>query len=276
MNLFIGVMFEKFIEAWSKENSKGVKENSMTEKYWDFLTQILKTSPQLASGFKRKIGNRFSKFFNYIATNPRFEYFIFIIIMLNLFIMAMSYEGSTKEYDKILDMINLVFTAIFIAEACIKLIGLGIKHYFYIGWNIFDFFVVCSSILDITLSNVSTGNGSFLKSFQIIRVLRLLRVTRVLRLVKSLKGLANLLSILRWSIGALGNVFILMFLILCIFSIMGCYLYDQIRYKDYQDYFVQLNEYHNFNNFYTSFLFSFRQLTGENWTVVMMEMAKGY
>jgi hypothetical protein len=189
--------------------------------------------------------------------------------------MSMSFENSAEEYQIILDNINLAFTSVFIIEAIIKLLGFGIKGYFFFSWNIFDFFIVCSSILDIVIRYSNSSDITFLKSFQIIRVLRLLRVARVLRLVKSLKGLANLLSILRWSMGALGNVFILLFLMMCIFSIMGCYLYASVRYSDYSNYFNSINKFYNFDNFYYSFLLSFRQMTGEDWPTMMMEMANG-
>ena len=128
---------------------------------------------------------------------------------------------------------------------------------------------------DIIVSNTTGTNSAFLKSFQIIRVLRVLRVTRVLRLVKSLKGLEKLLQTLRWSISALSNILILLLLIFCIFAIMGCYLYESIKYEDYKENFVQINEYYNLNNFYHSFLFCFRQVTGESWPDMMNELANG-
>jgi hypothetical protein len=268
-------MFEKFNEAWDKEKNKGIKDNAAAQRYWDFLTQILDTKPEFEKSFTVTKKSKFQRYFNMIATNRYFDFFIMGIIVMNLVVMAMDFESGPLVYESSLDVINLIFTSIFISEAIIKILGLGFKGYFYYSWNVFDFFVVCSSLVDIVVSQATSGNTNFLKSFQIIRVLRLLRVTRVLRLVKSLKGLAKLLSILRWSIGALGNVFILLFLILCIFSIMGCYLYDGIRYKDYSSYFSQITEFHNFDNFYNSFLLSFRQMTGENWPIMMIEMSFG-
>jgi hypothetical protein len=47
-----------------------------------------------------------------------------------------------------MDMTNLVFTAIFIVEACVKLFAFR-WSYFGTSWNKFDFFVVISSIVDI-------------------------------------------------------------------------------------------------------------------------------
>ena len=62
--------------------------------------------------------------------------------------MAMIYETMSKEYATILESVNYVFTAIFFFEAVLKLIAFG-KSYFKNSWNIFDFFVVVSSLIDI-------------------------------------------------------------------------------------------------------------------------------
>lgn len=274
MNLFVGIMFKKFNEAWTKEKKTGITNNKTAEKYWDYLQQIDRSKPEFAT-FKKPDG-RFRKFlFEKFNNNKYFDNFIMVVIILNMITMAMNYEGSGETFNLFLDDINYVFTGIFIFECGIKLSSNGIKGYFYYGWNQFDFFVVISSIVDICVSRTTGSNQAFLKSFQIIRVLRVLRVTRVLRLIKSLKGLEKLLQTLRWSINALINVFILMFLVFCIFAIMGCYLFDVLKYENYKDKFYYLNESYNFDNFYNSFLLSFRQVTGESWPNIMMEVANG-
>jgi hypothetical protein len=273
MNLFVGIMFQKFNEAWSKEKKTGIANNQEIERYWDFLKQIELSNPDVISFKAPEKGIR--KHFYDVANSKFLDNFIMGVIISNMMTMAMSYDGSTDTYNTVLDYINLIFTSIFILECCVKLIALGPNGYFYHGWNKFDFFVVFSSIVDLIVSNSTSANSSFLKSFQIIRVLRVLRVTRVLRLVKSLKGLERLLQTLKWSINALMNVFILLFLVFCIFAIMGCYLYSDILYQDYRTYFVYYNEYYNFDNFYNAFLFVFRQATGENWPYMMYELAFG-
>ena len=166
-----------------------------------------------------------------------------------------------------------IFTGIFIAECCLKLLAYGPVGYFHVGWNKFDFFVVVASILDLIIANIDGIDAAFLKSFQIIRVLRVLRVTRVLRLVKSLKGLEKLIQTLSWSISALSNVILPMIIIFCIFSILGVYFYDGIDYIKYKDKFYVINEYYNLDNFYNAFLFTFRCATGEKWPNMMMELA---
>jgi len=273
LNLFIGIMFNCFNEAWNREKKKGISNNQAAEKYWDFLKQIEFAKPEFASFKLPEEGLR--RHLYMIATSKYLDNFIMLVIILNMILMAVSFEGSDNNFNGILDTINLIFTTIFISECILKLCANGIRGYFYYGWNQFDFFVVASSVVDIIVSNTTGTNSAFLKSFQIIRVLRVLRVTRVLRLVKSLKGLEKLLQTLRWSISALSNILILLLLIFCIFAIMGCYLYESIKYEDYKENFVQINEYYNLNDFYHSFLFCFRQVTGESWPDMMYELANG-
>ena len=65
--------------------------------------------------------------------------------------MAITYEGSSETVDQFMDITNLIFTAIFIVEAALKIFCFG-ASYFGTSWNKFDFFVVIASILDIALS----------------------------------------------------------------------------------------------------------------------------
>ena len=271
LNLFTGIMFKYFNDAWSKEKKVG-ENDKKAEKYYDFLQQIELADPEYSTYLSPEEGT--IKYYLVMVANSKFlDNFIMIIILLNMIVMAINYDATPSGYQSMLDTLNLIFTSIFIAEAVLKIAALGVFGYFYYGWNRFDFFVVIASIADLVIARIDGIDASFLKSFQIIRVLRVLRVTRVLRLVKSLKSLEKLLQTLRWSLNALANVFILMFLIFCIFAILGCYLYDQITYNKYKDDFVYLNNFYNFDNFYQAFLLCFRCATGEDWPSLMMEIA---
>ena len=113
-----------------------------------------------------------------------------ICITFNILGMAIEYEGSSDEYTYALQMINLSFTLIFLAECIIKLTGMGPKRYFYDDWNKFDFFVVVASMIDLFLEWFSDDAITFLRvGPQLIRVIRVLRVTRLFRLVKKLEGI---------------------------------------------------------------------------------------
>jgi hypothetical protein len=74
-----------------------------------------------------------------------------VCIILNIATMAMVFEAAPDAYLNSLKNINLFFTSVFISEAFLKIFAYGPRGYFYSNWNRFDFFVVCTSILDIAL-----------------------------------------------------------------------------------------------------------------------------
>jgi hypothetical protein len=94
----------------------------------------------------------------HLAGSIYFESFIMICIVLNMVQMAIIYEGASDTYVATLEVVNLVFTGIFVMEAVVKITGLGPSAYFYEAWNKFDFFVVASSLVDIMLEYFS-GSG---------------------------------------------------------------------------------------------------------------------
>ena len=270
LNLFTGIMFRYFNEAYKRE-TKLAEDDKKAPKYYDFLNQITSAESHYVI-WVHPDKNSFRFYIREFADSSFLDNFIMIIIGLNMISMAMMFENNHPKYELGLSIANYIFTGIFIAECCIKLLAYDLS-YFHLGWNKFDFFVVVASILDIIIANIEGIDAAFLKSFQIIRVLRVLRVTRVLRLVKSLKGLEKLIQTLSWSLGALQNVVLLMVIIFCIFSILGVYFYDEIEYKLYKNKFYVINEYYNLDNFYNAFLFTFRCATGEKWPNMMMELA---
>ena len=72
----------------------------------------------------------------------------FIIIMnsINMSIYDYSDRDSLTSYNNVLNILNQIFTFIFLAESIIKILAMGfIMHknsYMRDGWNIVDFFIV--------------------------------------------------------------------------------------------------------------------------------------
>ena len=64
--------------------------------------------------------------------------------------MGMSFETSSTTVNDVLKGVNLVFSAIFLVEAVLKLVAFG-GSYFQNSWNKFDFFVVVTSFGDVAL-----------------------------------------------------------------------------------------------------------------------------
>ena len=96
-----------------------------------------------------------------------------------------------------------------------------------------------------------------------------MRVTRILKLAGKKAGLQAILQTIQFSIPSLMNVVTLLILIFFMFSIMGNFLFWEIRYGDVLD-----GEYKNFGNIYTSFLTVFALATGEDWNKVMFDCSR--
>lgn len=65
--------------------------------------------------------------------------------------MALYHASASLAFLKGLEFSNYIFTAIFLIEAMIKLFCFRLS-YFKTAWNKFDFFVCCSSVLDILMT----------------------------------------------------------------------------------------------------------------------------
>lgn len=57
------------------------------------------------------------------------------IIVCNIVTMGMSYDEAPLKYNEILNYLNMAFTFVFILEAILKLIALGLIGYMRNSWN---------------------------------------------------------------------------------------------------------------------------------------------
>lgn len=268
INLFVGVIFMNFIEATNSTNPyHSIFLTPEQEKWLAFQKMIAAAKTDFTSYLLPT--NKYRKKVYNLINDKYFEVFIMFCIMFNIVTMALTYEGSSAQYDTILENINYFFTAVFILECGLKFVGLGVRAYWYSGWNRFDLFVVLSSIVDILMSTIGTSLFSFLRvGPQLARVLRVMRVSRLLKLVKSLKGIQKLLETLTLALPALMNVGALLILVYFIFSVLGVFLFSDIVSGEIID---DLN---NFSNFNYAMVLLFRCSTGESWWSFMFDTYK--
>uniref|UniRef100_A0A6I8QNY0 Sodium channel protein n=1 Tax=Xenopus tropicalis TaxID=8364 RepID=A0A6I8QNY0_XENTR len=195
-----------------------------------------------------------------IVMDPFVDLAITICIVLNTLFMAMEHYPMTKEFNDVLSIGNLVFTGIFTAEMVFKLIALDPYYYFQEGWNIFDGIIVSLSLMELGLANVEG-----------LSVLRSFRLLRVFKLAKSWPTLNMLIKIIGNSVGALGNLTLVLAIIVFIFAVVGMQLFG----KSYKECVCKIAEncelprWH-MNDFFHSFLIVFRVLCGE-WIETMWD-----
>mmetsp|Transcript_45960 Transcript_45960/g.53019 ORF Transcript_45960/g.53019 Transcript_45960/m.53019 type:complete len:566 (+) Transcript_45960:1-1698(+) len=238
------------------------------QKRWLELQKLVyKSKPNFAqntapSGFIRR---RVYRLVNHTA----FDIIIMVFILLNMFQMALVYEGADPDYIFVLEVINLVFTAVFALEMILKVYALGPRNYWRSGWNRFDFFVVMASGFDIFMTYFGGSSQSALRvGPQLARVIRVLRISRLFRLVKSFEGLQSLIQTMLYSLPALLNVASLLMLIFFIYAVLATYLFYNIKSGEIVD------NYTSFENFGKSLVTLFRVSTGEDWNVIMYDCIK--
>lgn len=66
----------------------------------------------------------------------------------------MTQDRESKEFEKLLENLNLFFFGFFIFELITKLASSGLKQYFKDKFNWFDSSVVLVSAVDVVLQNV--------------------------------------------------------------------------------------------------------------------------
>jgi hypothetical protein len=107
---------------------------------------------------------------------------------------------------------------IFLIECVTKIIGLGFFFYITDKGNMFDFVIVCGSLLGL-MNNILPIN---------ITALRLMRVVRLLRLAKSSRRLQGLLKTLWMSVAKISYVGLLIMLLFFVFTLTGMDLFGTI------------------------------------------------
>ncbi|XP_058411422.1 sodium channel protein type 5 subunit alpha isoform X3 [Diceros bicornis minor] len=196
----------------------------------------------------------------FMVMDPFADLAITMCIVINTLFMALEHYNMTTEFEEMLQVGNLVFTGIFTAEMTFKIIALDPYYYFQQGWNIFDSIIVILSLMELGLSRM--GNLSVLRSF---------RLLRVFKLAKSWPTLNTLIKIIGNSVGALGNLTLVLAIIVFIFAVVGMQLfgknYSELRHRISDS--GLLPRWHMMD-FFHAFLIIFRILCGE-WIETMWD-----
>merc|ERR1719155_135580 len=92
---------------------------------------------------------------------------------------------------------------------------MGCGPYWADGWNVLDGVIVTLSVIEILITILLADTGIN------ISFLRMLRLLRLLRLLKAWPGLYNIVMAFIKAIPQISNLFVLMFLMMSIFALLG-------------------------------------------------------
>ncbi|XP_075701879.1 sodium channel protein type 4 subunit alpha isoform X3 [Rhinoderma darwinii] len=263
---------EKNSKMYLKEPTLEKRAGSSVSVVSEAMIEELEEAQQQCPPWWYKFSNRFliwdccklwvqlKEFLKFVVMDPFVDLGITICIVLNTLFMAMEHYPMTEQFENVLYVGNLVFTGIFAAEMFFKVIALDPYYYFQVGWNIFDSIIVTLSLVELGLANVEG-----------LSVLRSFRLLRVFKLAKSWPTLNMLIKIIGNSVGALGNLTLVLAIIVFIFAVVGMQLFG----KSYKECVCKINSdcvlprWH-MHDFFHSFLIVFRILCGE-WIETMWD-----
>ncbi|CAM4535545.1 unnamed protein product [Caretta caretta] len=209
---------------------------------------------------------RIKKKVTILVMDPFTDLTITFCIVMNTIFMALEHYKMRRNLKFMLDVGNKVFTGIFTAEMVLKIIALDPYYYFQHHWNIFDSLIVTISLIDLSLPTKGKGR----KERGNLLVLRSFKLLRVFKLAKSWTTLNTLIKIIGNSVGAVGNLTLVLVIIVFIFAVVGMQLFG----KSYKEHAYKISKdckprWHTMD-FFHSFLIIFRILCGE-WLETMWD-----
>ncbi|XP_063630082.1 muscle calcium channel subunit alpha-1-like isoform X3 [Cydia splendana] len=267
VNIFVGFV----IVTFQNEGEQEYKNCELDKNQRNCIEFALKAKPIRRYIPKHRIQYKVWWF----VTSQPFEYAIFVLIMINTITLAMKYHNQPLEYSKALDMLNMIFTAVFALEFIFKLAAFRFKNYFGDAWNTFDFIIVLGSIIDIVVSQVNElkNQGSGLTKAHIketsipsINFFRLFRVMRLVKLLSRGEGIRTLLWTFIKSFQALPYVALLILMLFFIYAVVGMQVFGKIAIDDESP----ITRNNHFQTFPQAILVLFRSATGEAWQDIMM------
>ncbi|XP_035244320.1 voltage-dependent L-type calcium channel subunit alpha-1D-like isoform X4 [Anguilla anguilla] len=271
MNIFVGFVIVTFQEQGEKE----YKNCELDKNQRQCVEYALKARPQ-----RRYIPkNPYQYKFWYVVNSTGFEYIMFVLIMLNTVCLAVQHYGQSPLFNYVMDILNMVFTAVFTVEMVLKLIAFKPRHYFTDAWNTFDALIVVGSVVDIAITEVNPTeapqvdeSGNTEDSARIsITFFRLFRVMRLVKLLSRGEGIRTLLWTFIKSFQALPYVALLIAMLFFIYAVIGMQMFGKVAMVDGS----QINRNNNFQTFPQAVLLLFRCATGEAWQDIMLACMPG-
>ncbi|RLN86576.1 hypothetical protein BBJ28_00004388 [Nothophytophthora sp. Chile5] len=257
IQLFIGVVIENFNRM--KETLDGTRLLSSSQREWLLISEVVLNLHPMRK--RRTPRNQLRRFCFRVAQSPSLEMVTMGAIMLNTFMMGLTYFGEEDLYARIIESANVFFTLLFALEAVIKVVGLG-RYYWKESWNIFDFVVVLGSCFGMIYT--WAGGEAVGSSAAMIRSVRVLRLIKLIQTAPSLRQLVNTLAITLPSLVNIGGFLLLVFFI---YAAVGVQLFAKVKLDGL------VTSHANFQGISVAMVTLMRCATGERWNDLMHQLA---
>jgi hypothetical protein len=125
-------------------------------------------------------------------------------------------SSESSERSVVVAVVNNFLAFFFAAEFVLKAIAIGFLRIVTDPFNLFDAFVVVSSILEVIVSFLTGDKGG-----SVMSIFRTLRILRIIQLLRSEKKLNRLLGCLRRTCLAIAPLALMLLMVMYIFALIG-------------------------------------------------------
>jgi len=156
-----------------------------------------------------------------MCCSSMYQYMTALLITMNFVANATEAQMSESLSDETVDEnifknLDVFFTSIFAADLLVNAYSFWMWDFLTSGWHLFDTFVVLMSLIALGPIRIP------------VSIIRLMRAFRVVRLFGRIKSLKNIISALSASIEPVLNAFFILFVIACIYAIIGNSLFSDV------------------------------------------------
>ncbi|XP_045478266.1 voltage-dependent T-type calcium channel subunit alpha-1G isoform X2 [Harmonia axyridis] len=207
-----------------------------------------------------------------------FQQGILLAILINTLSMGIEYHEQPEILTHVVEVSNIIFSAIFAVEMLLKIIAEGPFGYISNGFNVFDGVIVILSAIEICQKFM--GESHMDSGLSVLRTFRLLRI---LKLVRFMPNLRRQLFVMLRTMDNVAIFFSLLILFIFIFSILGMNIFGckfcEENGRDEHGKCLLIDDDNrdrkNFDSLLWALVTVFQILTQEDWNLVLSNgMAK--
>lgn len=197
-----------------------------------------------------------------------FDIVVTVTVIINICCLAVVHHGMNDSRVNLLEILDYIFTSIYVFEALVKIAAMGFKDYWRVKMNRLDFVICCAAVLGYAVQALqASGVQVDLVSLRIVRIMRIARAARALRVGKFVFKFERTKHMLAMAFGHVDAALSLLFLMcfwMVVFAVVAMYMFSTCSAED------RLAR-GGFKDFWTATMTNFQILSGDDWAWVMYE-----
>lgn len=256
LTLFISVFMRNYTEQ------TGVAYLTADQRSWLELRKLLRQiSPSKTSYDETK--QRWKKWCHKRATEKRGKWYvgITVVLVLHLILLLLEYYGEPDWWATTRDGIFFVFTLIYMANAAIRIIGLGWPRFRKSSWDMFAVFAIFGAFATTILFLAAPKTDTY------IQLHKFFLVSIVFLLIPRNDALDQLFKTAAASLTTISNLLATWLVIFLVFGIALTQTFSLTRFGENENNNV------NFRTVPNALILLFRMSVGEGWNQIMEDFA---